>query len=66
MESESGIARCQVLYVACSDPVRYEITLVEDKHNLLVRLLLPDKFQDALAKGTHRVASIENMEDNVG
>ena len=55
-----------MLYVSRSDPVRDEIAFVDDENDLLVRFLFPDVFQNGLAERAHRVAPIEDVEDDVG
>ncbi len=65
MEGDSRVARREVLNVSCSNPVWHKVTFVDDKDDLLMSLLLPDKFKDAFAQGAHRVASVQYMQDNV-
>lgn len=58
MESNGRITGRQVLDVTGSDPVRYQVTLVDDENDLLMSLLFPDELQHALAESSHWVTSI--------
>eukprot|EP00760_Papus_ankaliazontas_P029821 PhM_4_TR4484/c1_g1_i1/m.73467 len=46
-------------------PRGYEITLVQNKHKVLVALLLADVVLDEAAAGAHRVACVDNVHDDV-
>lgn len=48
------------------NPSRDEIDLVENEDNSLVSLLLLEEVEDGLAHGSHRVSSVEDVNDDVG
>ena len=48
------------------DPIGDKVALVDDEDDLLVRLLLLDELEDRLAHGAEGVASVEDVEDNIG
>jgi hypothetical protein len=52
--------------VAHSDPVGNEITLVDDQDDLFMCLLPLDEIQDGLTHGTQRIASVQNVENDIG
>jgi len=43
-----------------------KIDLVQDIHEMLVRLLLSQVLDNRLTPRTERIPSIENMDDNIG
>ena len=48
------------------DPVGHEIAFVDDQDDLLVRFLLLDVLEDGFAHGTEGIASVEDVEDDIG
>jgi len=50
---------------AYRDPVWHQIALVQDKHDLLVRLFLLDIVQDRLAHCPQRVPGIKDMQNHI-
>ena len=48
-----------------SDPIWYQVALVNNQDDLLVGFFLLDKFKNRLAKRSHRIPSIENVQNDV-
>ncbi len=46
---------------AYRNPIRYEIALVDHKHDLFMRLFLSYVFQDALAERAERISRVQYM-----
>lgn len=65
MKGDGRIAGREVLDISCSHPVGDEIALVDDKDDLLVRLLFTDELEDTLTERAHGVPRIQNVENNV-
>ena len=51
--------------VAHSDPVRDEVTLVDDQDDLFMSFFLFDIVQNGFAHRSQRVSCVEDMEDNI-
>ena len=51
--------------MAYSDPVRNEVTLVDDQDDLFVSFLLPDILQNRFAHRSDWISRVEYVEDNV-
>lgn len=51
--------------MAYSDPVRNEVTLVDDQDDLLVSFLLLDILQNRFAHRSDWISRVEYVEDNV-
>jgi hypothetical protein len=49
-----------------SDPCGDQVHLVQDIHQMLVRLLLPQVLDDRLTPGAERVTSVQHMDDDIG
>jgi hypothetical protein len=51
--------------IAHGDPVRNEVTLVDDQHDLFVSLFFLDILQNGFAHRPHRVSRVQDMEDDI-
>mmetsp|Transcript_31309 Transcript_31309/g.91296 ORF Transcript_31309/g.91296 Transcript_31309/m.91296 type:complete len:249 (-) Transcript_31309:242-988(-) len=55
-----------LLHPSSRNPSRYQVDFVQDEHNVLVGLLLPQLPLQLLAASPHGVPSIQNEDDDIG